>query len=464
MTQTLPLFSDLVLDAPPTQGIKYAGSKLKLIPQILQLAKKTDAKTVLDGFSGTTRVSQALAKRGYTVVCNDIAVWSEVFAACYLLNDKRREEYQPLVDHLNSIPPVDGWFTEHYGGQSNGGCAIQQDGRKKPWQVHNSRRLDAIRQEIEALGLDTVDRAVALTSLILALDKRGPQVLVEAQIVEVQMGNGTELDSAFNMSYFDKDKDTVSAIGSVLGGRKGYPNADGYPEESGGWYDLTPLNKELSNGDIIKINAKLKWLETIDKAEILSSPNLLVDLGTTATVSTGTDQPLLNVSVNNGVSQESVYYKRTGVNLRVTPQLINEDAVTIEVRPEVTSVVGYASLSSSSEPPIISVRNIETKLNVKDGGVVMMGGLYSSKDIESEEKVPFFGDLPLIGFLFRSKSTDKAQVQLVFLLRVSIVRDAPVTLLTNLDTTQEEVKGVGAILKQAIAPEKPAGAESVPAE
>jgi len=171
MTQTLPLFSDLVLDAPPTQGIKYAGSKLKLIPQILQLAKKTDAKTVLDGFSGTTRVSQALAKRGYTVVCNDIAVWSEVFAACYLLNDKRREEYQPLVDHLNSIPPVDGWFTEHYGGQSNGGCAIQQDGRKKPWQVHNSRRLDAIRQEIEALGLDTVDRAVALTSLILALDK-----------------------------------------------------------------------------------------------------------------------------------------------------------------------------------------------------------------------------------------------------------------------------------------------------
>jgi adenine-specific DNA-methyltransferase len=171
MTQTLPLFGDLVLDAPPTQGIKYAGSKLKLIPQILQLAKKTDAKTVLDGFSGTTRVSQALAKRGYTVVCNDIAVWSEVFAACYLLNDKRREEYQPLVDHLNSIPPVDGWFTEHYGGQPNGGCAIQQDGRKKPWQVHNSRRLDAIRQEIEALGLDTVDRAVALTSLILALDK-----------------------------------------------------------------------------------------------------------------------------------------------------------------------------------------------------------------------------------------------------------------------------------------------------
>ena len=67
MTETLSLFDDFVLDVPPTEGIKYAGSKLKLIPQILQLAKKVNAKTILDGFSGTTRVSQAFAKLGYTV-------------------------------------------------------------------------------------------------------------------------------------------------------------------------------------------------------------------------------------------------------------------------------------------------------------------------------------------------------------------------------------------------------------
>ena len=64
------------------------GSKLKLLPHILQLAKKTDAKTVLDGSSGTTRVSQAFAKTGYRVLCNDIAAWSEVFGICYLLNRK----------------------------------------------------------------------------------------------------------------------------------------------------------------------------------------------------------------------------------------------------------------------------------------------------------------------------------------------------------------------------------------
>ena len=171
MMQTLPLFNDLVLDPPQTEGIKYIGSKLKLIPQVLELVKKVDAKTILDGFSGTTRVSQALAKLGYTVTCNDIAPWSKVFGTCYLLNTKPSKAYQPLIDHLNAVPPIDGWFTEHYGGHANGGTAIQTDGLKKPWQLHNTRKLDAIRQEIETLNLDPVDKAVALTSLILALDR-----------------------------------------------------------------------------------------------------------------------------------------------------------------------------------------------------------------------------------------------------------------------------------------------------
>lgn len=71
--EQLSLFGDSVVDAPSTEGVKYAGSKLKLIPPILQLAKKVDAKTVLDGFAGTTRVSQAFAKTGYRVLCNDIS-------------------------------------------------------------------------------------------------------------------------------------------------------------------------------------------------------------------------------------------------------------------------------------------------------------------------------------------------------------------------------------------------------
>ena len=97
----LSLFDDMVVDAPSTQGIKYAGSKLKLLPHILDLAKRTHAKTVLDGFAGSTRVSQAFAKTGYRVICNDTSVWSEVFGTSYL----HGPIFHPKGNH-NRIPSV----------------------------------------------------------------------------------------------------------------------------------------------------------------------------------------------------------------------------------------------------------------------------------------------------------------------------------------------------------------------
>jgi adenine-specific DNA-methyltransferase len=171
MTGTASLFNDTSIGAITTEGIKYAGSKMKLIPQILQLTRMVNAQTVLDGFAGTTRVSQALAQSGYRVLANDMAAWSEIFATCYLLNNKPRAYYTDLIEHLNTLQPVDGWFTEHYGGLPNGGRAAQTDGLKKPWQIHNTRKLDAIRDEIDRLALPPVEKAVAITSLILALDQ-----------------------------------------------------------------------------------------------------------------------------------------------------------------------------------------------------------------------------------------------------------------------------------------------------
>jgi len=169
--QTLNLFEEIVVETPKTEGIKYAGSKLKLLPYIFQLIRKVKPKTVLDGFSGTTRVSQALAQAGHRVIANDFSVWSKVFGMCYLLNRHAPEHYRPLIDHLNALPGIDGWFTEHYGGEPNNGCSIGKDSLKKPWQKHNTRRLDAIREEIDRLSVSDVEKAVLLTSLILAMDE-----------------------------------------------------------------------------------------------------------------------------------------------------------------------------------------------------------------------------------------------------------------------------------------------------
>lgn len=165
------MFPDLVVDCPPTEGIKYAGSKLRLLPYILQLTHQVKPKTVLDGFAGTTRVSQALAKSGYQVIANDVAVWSRVFGLCYLKNKRDKKYYQELIDDLNALTGRDGWFTEHYGGYANGVAASKTNGLKKPFQIHNTRKLDAIRVKIDEMNLVEIEKAVLLTSLILALDE-----------------------------------------------------------------------------------------------------------------------------------------------------------------------------------------------------------------------------------------------------------------------------------------------------
>lgn len=166
-----------------TQGIKYAGSKKRLIPQILSLVESTGAHRVWDAFSGTTRVSQALAHAGFQVCASDVSDWSEVFGTCWLLNERQPLEYAPLIEHLNHVPPTDGWFAANYGGEptaeassdsssdSDSGAKDAGPRLKKPFQLRNMRKLDGIRTEIDRLNLEPVPRAVALTSLMLALDR-----------------------------------------------------------------------------------------------------------------------------------------------------------------------------------------------------------------------------------------------------------------------------------------------------
>lgn len=154
---------DCCSDVPKTEGVKYVGSKLKILPYILDIVSSCRVKTILDGFSGSTRVSQMFAQTDYNVISNDISVWSEVFAKAYLLHSNTYKYYKELIDHFNAVKGYEGWFSEHYGGLVNSDA-------KRPFQMKNTMKLDGIRDEIEKLNLSDIDKAVALTSLILAMD------------------------------------------------------------------------------------------------------------------------------------------------------------------------------------------------------------------------------------------------------------------------------------------------------
>lgn len=161
MAKQLSIFEDTI-NVPATEGIKYTGSKLKILPYILQMIQPLQVNTALDAFSGTTRVAQAFAQIGFDTTANDISEWSKVFATCFLKATAPDSYYLPMIEYLNSLKGEYGWFSEHYGGEGPEG--------KRPFQLKNTMRLDAIREEIDRMKLTWEDKCVLLTSLIFALD------------------------------------------------------------------------------------------------------------------------------------------------------------------------------------------------------------------------------------------------------------------------------------------------------
>ncbi len=142
--------------------IKYLGSKRRLVPVIECLATATGAKSALDLFTGTTRVAQALKRRGLFVTAVDTARYAEVFARCYVETDGAsidHDELARILDHLNTLPGRPGYVTETF-------CHLA-----RYFQPHNGERIDAVRQAIHDDFAGHPFEALLLTSLLEAADR-----------------------------------------------------------------------------------------------------------------------------------------------------------------------------------------------------------------------------------------------------------------------------------------------------
>jgi adenine-specific DNA-methyltransferase len=142
--------------------IKYIGSKRKLLPGILEAIEGAgDVRTVLDVFSGTSRVGHALKAKGIRVIANDHNAYAHVLATCYVQADAEDvlEPARRVLDELSRLPGRPGFFTETF-------CE-----RSRYVHPRNGERIDAIRDRIEAMGLEPELKAVVLTSLIEAADR-----------------------------------------------------------------------------------------------------------------------------------------------------------------------------------------------------------------------------------------------------------------------------------------------------
>lgn len=268
----------------------------------------------------------------------------------------------------------------------------------------------------------------SLESVIRQLDIRRAQVLVDAIIAEVSERKVREL--GVQWVVFDRSAQT-SPIGGTNFNNVGTNLVDiaqGVINQ-----ELVGLTPGLAFGvgklgsDTLNFAAVLQALAGDGDTNILSTPSLLTLDNEEAEIIVGQNVPFVTGSfTSTGAAAGSVDPFQTiqredvGITLRIKPQINEGNAMVMAVEQEVSSI----SSSGQASDIITDKRSIKTNILAEDGQVIVLGGLIEDRVRESEQKVPFLGDLPLLGYLFRAKQTNKDKVNLMVFIHPTILRDA----------------------------------------
>lgn len=175
--------------------------------------------------------------------------------------------------------------------------------------------------------------------------------------------------------------------------------------------------------DALELNARLEVLEANNVADVLSSPKMVVRNGGLASVSTTTEVPYPKAKITSSGQNitSDIQFKPVGVTLNIRPVIAGTKTVILQVYAKVSAVTGFAA-TEPVQTPIISTREAVTSVHVIDGKTTVIGGLVSRNSFDQTQKLPILGDIPLLGYLFRSTSTQHSETTLEFHITPRIIQ------------------------------------------
>ena len=283
---------------------------------------------------------------------------------------------------------------------------------------------DSTNALIITAGPDVVRR---MKSIIRQLDIRRAQVLVESIIAEISDNHSKEFSSQMAIGGEKNSDSNQVPIGvSNFGGSAGII----------GLFSGDPTTIASSLGDGItfgfgsdknnRFGFLLKALTADAATNILSTPSVVTMDNQEAEIIIAQNVPFITGSFTtaaDGASNpfQTVERQDVGITLKVTPQINEGNTIKLDIQQEVSNV---AQAASSSEGLITKKRSISTSVLVEDGEILVLGGLIDDTLRDQVSKVPVLGDIPLLGWLFRSHSTAKEKQNLMVFMRPSIMRSA----------------------------------------
>ncbi|GAB5993572.1 GspD family T2SS secretin variant ExeD [Aeromonas enteropelogenes] len=271
------------------------------------------------------------------------------------------------------------------------------------------------------------DVMAELEQVIAKLDIRRAQVLVEAIIVEMADGDGLDLGVQWNHADYGTVQfpGTNVPITSKVAADKALDL--GKPELSAALMkNITGMAAGFYHGDWSMLATAIA---SNTKNDILSTPSIVTMDNKEASFNVGQEVPVQTGS-QSSTSGDNIFNtierKTVGTKLVVTPQINEGDSVLLSIEQEVSSVATKPAEGTSTLGPTFDTRTVKNAVLVKSGETVVLGGLMDEKTSESVSKVPLLGDIPVLGYLFRSTSSSTSKRNLMVFIRPTILRDANV--------------------------------------
>ena len=287
--------------------------------------------------------------------------------------------------------------------------------------------------------LTSADRAMAIAGAmgkpvnLLFVDVPQPeaQILLKVRFASVDRSLSTQLGinifstgAANTIGSITTGQFSPPTIGSGSGGSSG----GGLPGKNGVTATLSnALNLFFFRPDL-NLGATIQALETKGLLEILAEPNVLAYNGKQASFLAGGEfpYPVVQGASVGGTNAVTIVFKQFGIRLNFIPTITPRGTIRLQVAPEV-SALDYANgvTVSGFTVPGLSVRNVNTEVELGEGQSFAIGGLLDNRETEAFNKIPFIGDIPILGKLFQSKTKTRQNTELMVIVTPQLVRPIP---------------------------------------
>lgn len=305
------------------------------------------------------------------------------------------------------------------------------DDKDKKTAINNKVMIDESENTISFYG--TLKQYEQIKNFLQEQDKPQKQVSLEAKVTAIQKDAAKDLGVSWEWSKLPQSPEHEITYDTV---KHTVINEDGSKEEITDYLPVDEVTRKWNDDEnipgVIRFGkgvdgypyefyyaAKIDALISDGKANILARPNITTIQGKEAVINIGSEVPVPTVSTTNSTTTTSIKYREAGIILKCTPRVNEDGIITVKVHTEVSSPMYVEDMKAYR----FQKRSADTIVRLKDGQTMVIGGLIGSDEAKQMSKIPFLGDIPILGNLFKHIQKSKSDTEVMIFLTAREVND-----------------------------------------